>query len=287
MHRPRVFRLLVAACCLYAGPEAAITAWAEAGPAWAEPGFARAEPVSAVGGGLCEIAGAAAEQAHGLPPGLLVAIGRVESGRWDGVRERMAPWPWTINTAGRGQWFETVDEAMRAVRVLMEGGARSIDVGCFQINMLHHPHAFQTLEQGFDPMANAAYAARFLTGLQTRTGSWEGAVAAYHSSDSTRGLAYRQQVFAAWLSAGGPGVGAAVQAQGRGALSRPFDRPARMAEAAPLPPPLPRVIPLPLPGTPIAGVRVWTPMPVGSAPGMVAMPPPMRAMMVRPIMPGG
>ncbi len=37
-------------------------------------------------------------------------------------------------------------------------GVQSIDVGCFQINMYYHPGAFATLEQAFDPRANAAYA---------------------------------------------------------------------------------------------------------------------------------
>ena len=204
----------------------------------------------------------------------------------------MAAWPWTINAAGKGQWFETADDALRAVRALMEGGTRSIDIGCFQINMLHHPQAFQTLEQGFDPMANAAYAARFLAGLQARTGSWDAAVAAYHSADPTRGYAYRQQVFAAWqpLALQGPlGQGGVNLADGIIAR-RPFDRPVRTAEA-----PLPRVIPLP-PPRPVAGVRVWTPMPVGTAPGIVAMPPPfstpvratpVRAMTANPVMPDG
>ena len=38
-------------------------------------------------------------------------------------------------------------------------GARSIDVGCMQVNLLHHADAFASLEQAFDPVANARYAA--------------------------------------------------------------------------------------------------------------------------------
>lgn len=146
----------------------------------------------------CEQAGLIAEQTHGLPAGLLLAIGRVESGRWDSGQGRTVPWPWTINAAGKGAWFETPDEAVRTVRALLESGTRSVDTGCFQINLMYHPAAFGSLEQAFDPMANAGYAARFLVDLYARHGSWEAAVEAYHSADPVRGFAYRQMVYASW-----------------------------------------------------------------------------------------
>ena len=150
----------------------------------------------------CEQAGIAAEQTSGLPSGLLLAIGRVESGRWDSARNRVTAWPWAINAAGKGQWFDTKDGATETVRVLLGGGTRSIDVGCFQISLLYHPAAFTSLEQAFDPDANARYAARFLLSLFSQTGTWEAAVAAYHSADPALGFPYRQQVFAAWSGAG-------------------------------------------------------------------------------------
>src|SRR3954462_10268753 len=77
---------------------------------------------------VCERAGIAAEQAAGLPSGLLLAIGRVESGRWDAVRGRVTAWPWAINAAGKGQWFETKDVAAQTVKALLGSGTRSIDV---------------------------------------------------------------------------------------------------------------------------------------------------------------
>jgi hypothetical protein len=196
----------------------------------------------------CERAGAAEEQASGLPPGLLLAIGRVESGRWDSARGRVTAWPWTINAAGKGQWFETKTAATQTVRDLTGGGTRSIDVGCFQINLMWHPAAFPSLEQAFDPAANAAYAARFLLGLFGRTGSWEAAVETYHSADPTLGFAYRKQVYATWAAA--EPVTASV-------------RTGSVLAVAPRPVALPMVI---------AGVRIWTPMPIGTAPGVVAMP---------------
>ena len=153
----RRLSLIVAVCCLFGG--------GPMGPG-VFGGVARADPSkgSLNDGSLnaCEQAGIAAEQANGLPAGLLLAIGRVESGRWDATRGRMTAWPWTINAAGRGQFFDGPDTAARTVRALLEAGVRSIDIGCFQISLLWHPLAFSSLEQGFDPEANARYAARFL-----------------------------------------------------------------------------------------------------------------------------
>ena len=206
----------------------------------------------------CERAGIAAEQTNGLPSGLLLAIGRVESGRWDGPRGRVTAWPWTINAAGKGQWFTTRDEAARTVRTLLDGGTRSIDAGCFQISLLYHPAAFASLEQAFDPDANAAYAARFLLGLFGQTGSWEAAVEAYHSANPVLGFPYRQQVFSTWLAA------APVAAPVAAAAATPF-RAASTLTAAPL------ARPVALPAV-IAGVRIWSPMPAGTAATVVAMP---------------
>lgn len=164
----------------------------------------------------CTDAAVAAERAHALPAGLLGAIGRIESGRSNIVSGVVLPWPWTINVAGEGRVFADKPTAMRAVAALQQAGFRSIDVGCFQINLHHHPAAFLSLDDAFDPRSNAFYAARFLRGLQARDQSWEAAIAAYHSS--TPGLAdrYRMKVIAAWaadrgspphaMPAGGPPI---------------------------------------------------------------------------------
>jgi hypothetical protein len=205
----------------------------------------------------CEQAGIAAEQANGLPAGLLLAIGRVESGRWDPERGRTTAWPWAINAAGKGQWFEAKDAAVQTVGTLRESGVRSIDVGCFQINLLWHPLAFTSVEQGFDPAANARYAAKFLLSLFGRTGSWEAAVEAYHSADPALGYAYRQQVFSTWSAAS--------------TLTAVASAPVSVVATTMLAS-VPKAPPVAMPLV-IAGVQIWTPMPVGTAAGVVAMPP--------------
>jgi len=109
----------------------------------------------------------------------------------------MIPWPWSVNIDGAGQMFGNSHDAVSGTRAAQNAGRQSIDVGCFQINLLHHPDAFADLDQAFDPQANALYAARFLATLQVRLGNWKDAVAAYHSATPELGLPYRDRVYAA------------------------------------------------------------------------------------------
>jgi hypothetical protein len=147
---------------------------------------------------LCQQAIQTASQAHGMPPGLMAAIAQVESGRHDPVSGALHPWPWTVDAEGQGAFYDTKEQAIGAVRALMARGVRSIDVGCMQINLLHHPTAFNSLEQAFDPTANADYAARFLLELHGQTNTWPAAAAMYHSATPDIGAAYAQKVMAAW-----------------------------------------------------------------------------------------
>jgi hypothetical protein len=122
----------------------------------------------------------------------------VESGRRDPVSGVMNPWPWTVNAEGQGYFYDSKAEAIAAVRAMQARGIRSIDVGCGQINLMHHPNAFRTLELAFDPQANAAYAARFLKELFAQTGDWNKATGMYHSATPELGAEYQRQVLAVW-----------------------------------------------------------------------------------------
>jgi hypothetical protein len=143
---------------------------------------------------LCRAAITAAEAEHAIPDRLLLGIGRVESGRRDPETGAFDPWPWTINAEGRGSFFPTREAAVEAVRALQAAGMRSIDVGCMQINLRHHPNAFASLEEAFDPQASARYAARFLTGLQQRAGDWMIAAGHYHSQTPEFAERYRTRL---------------------------------------------------------------------------------------------
>lgn len=163
-------------------------------------GAARADVADAVAGPFaadsCGRAASSVEATAGLPSGLLHAIGLVETGRQNPLAGRRTAWPWAIDVGGQDHWYESPDAAIDAVRTLQAQGASSIDVGCFQINLLHHPNAFASLQDAFDPMANAAYAARFLLRLHAATGSWDQAIMQYHSADPARGGPYLARVMA-------------------------------------------------------------------------------------------
>jgi hypothetical protein len=200
-------------------------------------------PAAAEPGRLCRGAIQAAERAAGIPAHLLSAIGRVESGRRDPETGAFHPWPWTINAEGRGQFFTTKAAAIAEVQALQARGVRSIDIGCMQVNLRHHPNAFANLDEAFDPTANANYAARFLTELQAaRGGDWQRAAAAYHSQTPEFAEPYRARVLAAWATEQGnphppvtsPATTAATIAQpggGGGFLSNNADRAATIANA--------------------------------------------------------
>ena len=155
----------------------------------------------------CQDAVAAAEQTHAIPTGLLSAIARVESGRRDPDSGGVTPWPWTVNADGAGQFFATKAQAIEFVRA---SDAHDIDVGCLQVSLLHHPNAFRNLDQAFDPVANAQYAADYLRQLYLQTNDWTSAAALYHSATPALAADYRRKVLAAWTQ--GPTGGALAKA---------------------------------------------------------------------------
>jgi hypothetical protein len=158
------------------------------------PAFARTSPTPAT----CESAIDNAQAAVRLPSGLLAALALVESGRPDPRTGAIHPWPWTINVDGQGFFFPTKALAISAVRALEASGIHSIDVGCLQVNLMYHPTAFRSLEEAFDPTANARYAAQFLEALHEQSRDWTQAVGDYHSQTPSLGNAYRRLVLGRW-----------------------------------------------------------------------------------------
>lgn len=128
---------------------------------------------------LCETAAQVASEREGVPISVLTAISLNESGRKRGKSFRA--WPWTVNMEGAGHWFDSPEQGLAYAQKEFDRGARSFDIGCFQINYRWHGQHFTSIEQMFDPLANALYAARFLRQLYAEQGSWEAAAGAYHS----------------------------------------------------------------------------------------------------------
>jgi hypothetical protein len=138
---------------------------------------------------MCDKAAHTASIETGVPLDVLLAVTRSETGR--AVEGTLSPWPWTVNMEGAGKWFSTRSDAIEFVRRHHEKGARSFDVGCFQVNYKWHGRNFESLEQMFDPVSNALYAAEFLRSLRQHTDGWSAAAGAYHSRTPKYSKRYR------------------------------------------------------------------------------------------------
>lgn len=161
------------------------------------PRLARSAAADTVGQtptSLCTEAIRASETTYGLPPGLLAAIGEVESGRLHAASGRLEPWPWTVQSEDQSWYFATKRQAVNWVREAKARGVTSIDTGCLQVNLFYHPRAFDSLDDAFDPRANVDYAARFLLQLHGRTGDWQQATGFYHSQTSALAASYEVRV---------------------------------------------------------------------------------------------
>lgn len=132
---------------------------------------------AALGGqaNVCERELVRAAAAYNVPLGMLYAIGLSESGRGGELQ------PYALNIDGRAAYEASKPAALRTFRQAKLGGAKSIDVGCMQINHYYHVESFASLEEMFDPAKNVAYAARFLSELKEREGTWTKAIARYHA----------------------------------------------------------------------------------------------------------
>ncbi|WP_157971002.1 transglycosylase SLT domain-containing protein [Pseudogemmobacter bohemicus] len=142
------------------------------------PGFAP----SAQGAGYaqqCLDAIHSAAQSSGVPREILLAVAMTESGRQGANGPE--PWPWALNQAGDSMWFDSQYKALEWLDAAIARGVTNVDIGCFQLNWRWHGEAFASTAAMIDPQQNADYAAGFLSRLRDQTGSWDKAVAGYHS----------------------------------------------------------------------------------------------------------
>lgn len=140
---------------------------------------------------ICDRAAVRAAQETGVPLDVLRAITRTETGRTGPAG--LEPWPWTVNMEGKGKWFENRDDAQAFVDRHHTRGARSFDVGCFQINYKWHGDGFSSIEEMFEPLPNARYAAGFLADLYREFGDWSKAAGAYHSRTPKYASRYKKR----------------------------------------------------------------------------------------------
>lgn len=159
---------------------------------------------------LCDAAAEQAAMSADVPPEVMLAITRVETGR--NQAGRLAPWPWAVNRTGEGFWFETEAAAIAFGEAELAAGVQNFDVGCFQINLRWHSKGFSSLQDMFDPYRNADYAARLLADLYRSEGGWPKAVAAYHSRSPEHAAPYLRKVETVLAGLSTPEYAAAGQA---------------------------------------------------------------------------
>ena len=142
-------------------------------PVWVCAGAGHADPA------LCDRAATRAATETGVPLEVMRSLTRAETGR--ARNGALEPWPWAVNQAGQGHWFDTAQQAEDFVTGQLQLGFTNLDIGCFQLNHRWHSTGFSSLMDMFDPEANALYAARFLAEKYRETGDWVQAAGAYHS----------------------------------------------------------------------------------------------------------
>ena len=124
---------------------------------------------------VCEQQMAQAAAKHGVPLGVLFAVGLTESGRRGSLQ------PYAMNIQGQAYFGTSVADVMQRLAEAQRSGVRLVDLGCMQINHHYHREKFASLEAMIDPRQNVEYATRFLKELKAREGSWTLAVARYHA----------------------------------------------------------------------------------------------------------
>lgn len=134
------------------------------------------------------------EEKYGLPRHLIRSISAVETGRWNFRAQSYMFWPWALNKSGKAYYYATKQDAVLSAKEFLNKGSANFDVGCMQINLLHHPDAFRDIDQAFEPKDNIEYAASFLKRNYNLSNDWFKAVAVYHSQNDA-GKAYAEKVF--------------------------------------------------------------------------------------------
>ena len=129
------------------------------------------------------------EQNYSIPSGLLKSIASVESGNK----------PYALNVSGKTIIASSKEEAARIVRLYQDEGITNIDLGLAQINLYWHGKHFSSISEMLEPKHDLEYAAKFLSGLYKKHGSWNKAVRHYHSANPQYHIKYSRKVLISWL----------------------------------------------------------------------------------------
>ena len=135
----------------------------------------------------------------GIPADLFYAMALAESGRAAEARQR--PWPWTLNIAGEGRFFDSRIEAWRAFDRSLGEGEQRIDVGLMQINWQYHRRVLKSSWLALEPYRNLQLAAGILAECYQKRREWWSSVGCYHAPGNDRlARKYRERVASHWRS---------------------------------------------------------------------------------------
>ncbi len=136
---------------------------------------------------------------HGIPAGLFYAIALAESGKTLASKSGRRPWPWTLNIAGNGVYFNSRWEAWRALEQSLRAGQDSVDIGLMQVNWHFHQGRLGNTWLALDPTHNLSVGADILKDCYKKRRDWWASVGCYHApSDKPRAKRYRARVVALW-----------------------------------------------------------------------------------------
>ena len=136
---------------------------------------------------------------HGIPGMLFYAIALAESGIVIPSLQQRRPWPWTLNIAGEGVYFNTRWEAWRALDQSLRAGETSVDIGLMQVNWRYHQERLGSSWLALEPHHNLTVGATILKECYKSRHDWWASVGCYHApSDSVRARQYRKRVASHW-----------------------------------------------------------------------------------------
>ena len=136
---------------------------------------------------------------HGIPARLFYAIALAESGRTLASTSSPRPWPWTLNIAGEGVYFNSRWEAWWALEQSLRAGQDSVDIGLMQVNWRFHRARLGGSWLALEPYHNLSVGADILKDCYKKRRDWWASVGCYHApADKPRAKRYRARVVALW-----------------------------------------------------------------------------------------
>lgn len=133
-----------------------------------------------------------AAEAADVPPAILYAIALTESGRRSTIGQR--PWPWTLNVAGQGRYFESRVSAWQHMQRAL-ARHQNVDIGLMQVSWRYHAKHLRSPWNALNAHWNLKVGAEILRRCFDARGHWMSAIGCYHApNDAERAARYRQRV---------------------------------------------------------------------------------------------